>query len=115
MDQPLPEKNKGKPRVLVAPLDWGLGHATRCIPIIRELLELDCEVWLAGERHIEKLLKDEFTLLPFLSLRGYHIRYARSGSVFFWKIISQLPKILLAIRRENNWLKKAVKQYKFDV
>ena len=37
------------PRVLVAPLDWGLGHATRCIPVIRELQAAGAEVWLAGE------------------------------------------------------------------
>ena len=42
-------KLRRKFRVLVAPLDWGLGHATRCVPIVRELLENDCEVWLAGE------------------------------------------------------------------
>ena len=26
-----------KKTILVAPLNWGLGHATRCIPIIRAL------------------------------------------------------------------------------
>jgi hypothetical protein len=25
--------------ILIAPLNWGLGHATRCIPIIRALQE----------------------------------------------------------------------------
>jgi hypothetical protein len=25
--------------ILIAPLNWGLGHATRCIPIIRALLK----------------------------------------------------------------------------
>ncbi|MBU3745270.1 MAG: glycosyl transferase family 28, partial [Sediminibacterium sp.] len=31
-------------KVLVAPLDWGLGHATRCIPIIAALLSEGYEV-----------------------------------------------------------------------
>ena len=31
-------------KILVAPLDWGLGHATRCIPIINELVRQDCTV-----------------------------------------------------------------------
>ena len=35
-------------RILVAPLDWGLGHATRCIPLIRTLLDLGQEVMLAS-------------------------------------------------------------------
>jgi hypothetical protein len=37
-----------KSRILIAPLDWGLGHTTRCIPVINELLMQDCEVILAG-------------------------------------------------------------------
>ena len=41
-------KKGGKPRILVAPLDWGLGHVTRCIPVIYELLKQGSEVWLAG-------------------------------------------------------------------
>ncbi len=47
-------------RIIVAPLDWGLGHATRCIPVIRELLNNDCEVFLAGEGKIKNLLQAEF-------------------------------------------------------
>ena len=49
------EKLRRKFRILVAPLDWGLGHATRCIPIIKELLGNDCDVWLAGEGPQEAL------------------------------------------------------------
>ena len=36
-------------RILIAPLDWGLGHATRCIPIINELIKQDCEVIIAAD------------------------------------------------------------------
>ena len=62
--------NPFKPRILVAPLDWGLGHATRCIPIIQALLKNGADVWLAGEGKIGYLLKTEFPGLPLLSLPG---------------------------------------------
>jgi UDP:flavonoid glycosyltransferase YjiC (YdhE family) len=35
-------------RVLIAPLDWGLGHTARCIPIIQELLQQGHQVIFAG-------------------------------------------------------------------
>ena len=57
-------------RILVAPLDWGLGHATRCIPIIKELVGNDCDVWLAGEGPQEALLRSEFSHLPFYTWRA---------------------------------------------
>ncbi|MCW3119512.1 MAG: glycosyl transferase family 28, partial [Chitinophagaceae bacterium] len=73
------DKIPGKPRILVAPLDWGLGHATRCIPVIQALLHLDCELWLAGEGSVERVLRAEFPQLPFLQLKGYNIHYSRSA------------------------------------
>lgn len=112
------DENPGRagrqPRILVAPLDWGLGHATRCIPLIRELLAQQVDVWLAGEGAQEQLLKAEFPGLPFLSLPGYRIRYARTAWGLTWKIIQQGPKIQRAIRYEHRWLKTKVKEYGFD-
>ncbi len=114
MDNPSGEKISGKPRILVAPLDWGLGHATRCIPIIRELLAQGCEVWLAGEGVQEQLLKPEFPELPFLDLLGYRIRYAKTPRGLIWKMIQQAPQIRRAIQYEQQWLKKMVEVYRFD-
>jgi predicted glycosyltransferase len=100
--------------ILVAPLDWGLGHATRCIPVVHELMSLGCEVFLAGEEAQEKLLRAEFPHLPFLQLPGYRIRYAKTKKGLIWKMIQQGPKMRRAILYEHQWLKKMVKQYKLD-
>ena len=66
-----------KTRVLVAPLEWGLGHATRCIPIIKVLINLNCEVFIAAEGSSKALLRQEFPHLFFLHLPGYRVRYSR--------------------------------------
>ncbi len=114
MNQSFREKIAEKPRILVAPLDWGLGHATRCIPIIRELLAQNCDVWLAGEGAQEHLLKTEFSKLPFLQLPGYRIKYAKTQRGLIWKMIQQGPKMRRAIQYEQRWLKKMTKQHHFD-
>lgn len=114
MDQPFLEKKLRKPRILVAPLDWGLGHATRCIPIIQELLKQDCEVLLAGEGAQEILLKQEFPLLKFLPLRGYRIFYSKSKSGLFWRMMYQIPQIKKSIRYEKKWLNEMVKEHQID-
>lgn len=99
-------------KLLVAPLDWGLGHATRCVPVIRDLLNNRCEVWLAGEESQEKLLREEFPSLPFLPLKGYRIKYAKTGLT--GKILLQVPSILGSIKEENKWLKEQVTKYGFE-
>jgi hypothetical protein len=62
--------------VLVAPLDWGLGHATRCIPIIKELIQQGARVIVAANPGQKTLLKSEFTQIEFIESPGYHIRYS---------------------------------------
>jgi uncharacterized protein (TIGR00661 family) len=121
MNQPFEEKylpagqaGLRKLRILVAPLDWGLGHATRCIPIVKELLQQNCDVWLAAEGAQEALLKREFPGLCFLSLQGYRIKYGRSDNAMIWNIFRQTYKLLQAIKQENAWLKEMVKKYNFD-
>ena len=101
----------GRPRVLIAPLDWGLGHATRCIPVIHELLLADFDVIIAAGGKAETLLKEEFPDLTFLPLEGYNISYGRNKWSFTIKIIAQIPKILRTIKRENKWLDGIIKDY----
>ena len=114
MNQLFPVKNAGKPLVLVAPLDWGLGHATRCIPLIRELIRQGASPCLAGEGAQETLLKTEFPDLPFLPLPGYRIRYPKKGGSLPWKMIRQVPGIIGSIRKEQEWLRQQMKTYHFD-
>ena len=99
-------------KLLVAPLDWGLGHATRCVPIIRDLLGIGCEVWLAGEGAQEKILREEFSSLPFLPLKGYRVKYSKKALT--GKMLLQIPSILRSIKEENNWLRQQVNEHAFE-
>ncbi|MBN8859714.1 MAG: hypothetical protein J0H29_15065 [Sphingobacteriales bacterium] len=102
------------PRILVAPLDWGLGHATRCIPIVNELIRRDCEVWIAGEGQVAAMLQKELPEARLLPLRGYRIFYHNTMQKFAPTIIKQLPKITGVIRYEHRWLKQLLRERHFD-
>lgn len=108
------DQANNSPKILVAPLDWGLGHATRCIPIIKELLQQNCRVTLAASDNGKSLLQQEFPLLPFLDLPGYNIDYASTAWGLAVKIVAQIPKLLAAIKEEHAWLEKVVAEHKFD-
>ncbi len=106
-------KNKIQ-RILVAPLDWGLGHTTRCIPIIGRLLQSGATVVLAGNAVQKKVLQDEFPNCEFLDVKGYNISYSRSKFFFALKLFWQIPKILQTIRNENRWLAQAIEAHRLD-
>lgn len=107
----MPSDNRKK--ILVAPLDWGLGHATRCIPIIRELLKQECEVQIASSGDALLLLKKEFPDLKFHEITPYKPSYSTSVS-FSVKIFLQVPKFLRAIRGEHIQIERLVEVEKFD-
>lgn len=104
-----------KLRILIAPLNWGLGHVTRCIPIIKELKNHDCELILAGSGEVFALLKKEFPSLVILRLFGYKIKYSRNKKSLVFNLILQLPKLVLTVFKENKWLKKIIKTYQPDI
>ena len=97
-------------RVLVAPLDWGLGHATRCIPIIHTLLQHNVDVVLAASGVTKILLQKEFPQLAIFNIPSYKIKYSAKKNFFLWSIFRQLPHILRTIREEHLWLKDFVER-----
>ncbi|MDN3678151.1 glycosyltransferase [Flavobacterium paronense] len=100
-----------KKNILVAPLNWGLGHATRCIPIIRELEKNGFIPVLASDGVALQLLQKEFPHLQSLELPSYEIEYAKNGSDFKWKLIKNSPKMIEAIFAEKRIVKKWIAEF----
>jgi uncharacterized protein (TIGR00661 family) len=100
-----------KKRILVAPLNWGLGHATRCIPIINALIENDFEPILASDGDALAMLKKEFPRLTCLELPSYGIRYSKKASHFKLRILMDSPSIIKAIKNEKEVTAKIIKAY----
>jgi predicted glycosyltransferase len=103
-------KNQTK-NILVAPLNWGLGHATRCIPIIQELEKNGFNPIIASDGVALSLLRKEFPHLTTIELPSYDIEYAKKGENFKWKLIKNSPKTIYAILQEKQQIKKIVKEH----
>jgi uncharacterized protein (TIGR00661 family) len=95
--------------VLVAPLDWGLGHATRCIPVIRELLKRRCTVSIAGSGDSLELLRKEFPTLKYHELVPYNPVYPLKRGGMVWKMAGQLPKFFLTIKKEHEQIEEIIR------
>jgi uncharacterized protein (TIGR00661 family) len=101
-------------KIIVAPLNWGLGHATRCIPIIQGLLDNGFEPVIASDGVALELLKKEFPKLISFELPSYDVQYAVKGKNFKWKMIAQLPKIISTIKKERKKINKILNTYNFE-
>lgn len=87
--------------VLLSPLNWGLGHAMRDIPVIKTLLDHDHDVSIAACGNALAALQREFPSCRFIEFEDYPLPYS-SGRFFLPKLLLSLPVMLDAIARERK-------------
>lgn len=86
---------------MYAVLDWGLGHATRSVPLIERLQEHDIQIFLAGNGASLAWLSNRFPELECLEKPGKAIRYSRNFNSL--KIAQQAPSFLASAIAEKEW------------
>ena len=97
-------------RVLIAPLNWGLGHAARCIPIIDNLIHNGIEVIIAADQGPLALLQEYFPSLPFLDFPSLNIEYS-TGSNQLVKMMGYVPKLLEQAKKDHLQTQAWVKNH----
>lgn len=97
--------------ILVAPLNWGLGHAARCIPIIKTLKTEGFTVIIASDGGALELLKKEFPNTTALELPEYKVSYTKDGSDLKKKLLASMPRFLKAIKAEHKALNHIIAKY----
>ncbi|PLX13991.1 MAG: glycosyltransferase [Marinilabiliales bacterium] len=101
-------------KILVCPLDWGLGHASRDIPIICKLLDAGFDVIIAACGDTVNFLKLEFPELVVINLPGYKIRYSKRNFQII-KMLALIPKIISHTYKEHYLLKEIIEKYAIDI
>lgn len=99
--------------ILITPLNWGLGHATRCVPIIRKILEQGDNPIIAADKNPLAFLQKEFPDLEFIKLPGFEPTYSKGNSQVF-KLLTSIPGALMDFKKEHLEIEKIVKERKID-
>ena len=100
-------------RIVVAPLCWGLGHASRCVPIINQLLNQGNAVAIASDGEALTLLQKEFPDLVSFELPRYDINYKYQSMIINMAV--QGPKIIRAIKTEKTTAEQIASSWKADI
>ncbi|MCZ8286244.1 MAG: glycosyltransferase, partial [Bacteroidia bacterium] len=94
-------------------MDWGLGHATRCVPLIRQLMK-DNSLILGITPGTAPVLKAEFPDLKTVAIEPYNIRYSKSLPLLL-KLLSDAPRIAAVIKKEQEQLNIMVQEHGIDL
>lgn len=104
----------GNERILVSPLGWGLGHATRLIPTISQLISKGCSVVIAADLPSNELLRLSFPELEYIHFPSINVKLSR-GRLRILRLIRIAILFILLTRREHKLLKKIVKEFMIDM
>ena len=90
----------GKRRILFVPLDWGLGHATRLVPLIEEAVRCGDEVWIGGNGRSGAWLKARFPDLPLEAAPEWTLRHRKHLA---WDFLGNLFSFGRGLRADRRW------------
>ena len=101
-----------KQNILVCPLDWGLGHAARCVPLIHQFLKEGHNIIIGADKNPLALLKQEFPQLQTIVIPGYEVNYGQKGSSL--KLLYEGVKFYNFIKKEKQFIEEILKEYQID-
>jgi hypothetical protein len=100
--------------ILICPLEWGLGHAARMIPLAQRLQEMNNKIFIgSGEKHLA-LFSKEMSGITCIRFPGFRPRYSRYLPQYLVMLL-QTPRLLYHIISEHIRLKKLIKEYAIDI
>ena len=102
-------------KVLVAPLDWGLGHATRCVPVVREFLRAGAEVELAVVKANANFFREVFPELRQRLAPSYNIVYPKHGYNMALWLLKNSVHLNAVMRYEHHFAEEMVERHGYDV
>ena len=101
-------------KILVAPLNWGLGHASRCVPLVQQFIDEGHEVIIAGDGVSLTLLRRHFPKLRYVYLAPLNLRYGK-GKRQVWAMVKAMPHLLSWAMKDHAILQAVLREERFDM
>lgn len=102
-------------KILVAPLDWGLGHATRCVPVIREFMAQGAEVEIAVVKANAAFFREVFPGLRQRLAPGYNVVYPKYGANMGLWLLKNTAHLNAVMRYEHRYAEEMVDRHGYDI
>ncbi len=100
--------------ILICPLEWGLGHAGRMIPLAAKLRDMNNNIFIgAGKKHLS-FFRKELSGISYIDFSGYSPSYSRFLPQYF-KLLLETPILLFHIIREHIRLNKIISEHAIDI
>lgn len=110
-------QNAKQKRLLFSPLEWGLGHATRSVALLRYFESKGWQISIACDQNgsVFTILSQYFPDAKFIHLSAIRIQYSKDKAHFNRKMVLQFPKLFFSIVRDHQWLQRHLRTTHYDL
>lgn len=100
-------------RILLSPLNWGMGHVSRCISLIHQLLEQKNTVFIACSSDQERVFAAYFSTIQFINHDDYPFSFKGFGN-FELDLLKRFYPLMKRFQREKKEVDLLVNSYSID-
>jgi len=101
-------------KILIAPLNWGMGHVSRCIGLIHQLIQQNNSIVVACNPDQQMVFEVYFDNLVYVPLEGYPFKFSGKGN-FGWDLLKNWSKLKGRLKREKVETAALVRDLKIDI
>jgi spore coat polysaccharide biosynthesis predicted glycosyltransferase SpsG len=105
---------KAKRNILICPLEWGLGHAGRMIPLARILQEDDNTIFIGAGTVHQQFLRSELKGAQFIDFMGFRPSYSKILPQYL-ALFFQIPALIYHILKEHIKIGRIISEYNIDI
>jgi len=99
--------------ILLTALNWGIGHAARCVPLIGALTEIGAKLLIGADGKARVFLQKEFPNIEIFEMPNNEIRYGKRGVAA--ALLPQLPAFFKQINADQKWVKEIANRHSIDL
>ena len=102
-------------KIIYGVCSWGLGHATRSLPVIRKLLEENNQLTIISNGRSLDLLKKELVGdIIYVDIKDYPMLLSENSRQFMAKSVIYWPTFIKSIQQGFKQCKKMLEKEKYD-
>lgn len=101
-------------RILICPLNWGIGHTTRMVAYAKQLEKNGNTIIVAGDDDVLDIFKEELSHVERVLLKDVHVRYSKSNKTVR-KLVLHSPVFMCSLFMQHLALNRLLKKLQVDV
>ncbi len=101
-------------RILICPLNWGIGHSTRMVAYARQLEKKGNTIIVAGDNKVLDVFEEELPHVERILLKDINVRYSK-GKKIVRKLMLNSPLFFVSIFLQHFALQRLLSKIDVDI